>query len=100
MNWAQSRDFLNANASSQSAPGVTNISTLTGHIQVKNGIAQTNDVKAVLDIGNVGVTGTANLADETLEPASHGRAFSTGDSESRRQQCRWVHADRPGQQSG
>ena len=58
--------FLNANASSQSAPGVTNISTLTGHIQVKNGIAQTNDVKAVLDIGNVGVTGTANLADETL----------------------------------
>jgi AsmA protein len=58
--------FLNANASNQSTGGVTNISTLTGHILVRNGIAQTNDLKAVLDIGNVGVTGTANLADETL----------------------------------
>jgi AsmA protein len=58
--------FLNANAASQSPAGVTNISTMTGNIQVKNGIASTNDLKAVLDIGNVGATGTANLADQTL----------------------------------
>lgn len=58
--------FLNANAATQSPAGVTNISTMTGNILVKNGIASTNDLKAVLDIGNVGVTGTANLADQTL----------------------------------
>ncbi len=58
--------FLNPSASGQSAQGVTNISTMTGNIQVKSGIAQTNDLKAVLDIGNLGVTGTANLVDETL----------------------------------
>ena len=58
--------FLNANAGSQSTPGVTNISTMTGKILVKNGIAQTNNLQAKLDIGNVGATGTANLVDETL----------------------------------
>jgi len=58
--------FLNPSASGQSAQGVTNISTMTGNIQVKNGIAQTNDLKAVLDMGNLGVTGTANLVDQTL----------------------------------
>ncbi len=58
--------FLNANAASQSPAGVTNISTLTGNVRVRNGIAETNDLKGVLDIGNVGVTGTANLADQTL----------------------------------
>jgi hypothetical protein len=58
--------FLNPSASGQSAQGVTNISTMTGNIQVKNGIAQTNDLKAVLDMGNMGITGTANLVDQTL----------------------------------
>jgi AsmA protein len=58
--------FLNANAGSQSSTGVTDISTMTGHIQVKNGIAQTNDLQAKLDIGNVGAAGTANLVDNTL----------------------------------
>jgi AsmA protein len=58
--------FLNANAGSQSSGGATNISKLTGNIQVRNGVAQTNNLNAVLDIGNVGAAGTANLVDQTL----------------------------------
>jgi len=58
--------FLNPNAGSQSAGGVTNISKVTGNIQVRNGLAQTNNLNAVLDIGNVAAVGTANLVDETL----------------------------------
>ena len=58
--------FLNANASSQSPAGVTNISKITGKILVKNGIAETNNLEANLDIGNAGAAGTANLVDETL----------------------------------
>jgi AsmA protein len=58
--------FLNAGAASQSAAGVTNISTMTGNIQVKNGIAETNNLQAKLDIGNVVATGTANLVNQAL----------------------------------
>jgi len=58
--------FLNPNAGSQSSGGTTNISKLTGNIQVRNGVAQTNNLNAVLDIGNVGAVGTANLVDQTL----------------------------------
>lgn len=58
--------FLNANAASSSAENVTNISTMTGKITVQNGIAQTNNLQAKLDIGNVGVTGTANLVNQAL----------------------------------
>lgn len=58
--------FLNSNAGSQSTGGVTNISKVTGNIQVRNGLAQTNNLNAVLDIGNVAAVGTANLVDETL----------------------------------
>jgi AsmA protein len=58
--------FLNPNAGSQSTGGVTNISKVTGNIQVRNGLAQTNNLNAVLDIGNVAAVGTANLVDETL----------------------------------
>jgi AsmA protein len=57
--------FLNANAT-KSTPGVTNISKMTGNIVVKNGIAQTNNLQATLDLGNVGAVGTANLVDQTL----------------------------------
>src|SRR5437588_12888948 len=39
---------------------------MTGHILVKNGIAQTNDLQAQLDMGTVGAVGTADLASETL----------------------------------
>ena len=58
--------FLNANAAPQSAGDITNISTMTGHIVVKNGIAQTNNLQAKLDIGNVAAVGTANLVNEAL----------------------------------
>jgi len=57
--------FLNTNAT-QSSEGVTNISKLTGNISVKSGIAQTNNLQAKLDLGNVGAVGTASLIDETL----------------------------------
>jgi uncharacterized protein involved in outer membrane biogenesis len=58
--------FLLPAATSQSTSGVTNISKMTGNIVVKNGIAQTNDLQAQLDIGNVGIAGTANIANEAL----------------------------------
>jgi AsmA protein len=58
--------FLNPSAASQSTPDITTISKMTGNIQVKNGIAQTNNLQAQLDIGNVGAVGTANLVDERL----------------------------------
>jgi AsmA protein len=58
--------FLNANAASQSPAGVTNISKMTGKILVKNGIAETKNLEAKLDIGNAGAAGTANLVDNTL----------------------------------
>ena len=58
--------FLNANPNPQGTQGVTNILKMTGNILVKNGIAQTNDLQAQLDIGNVGAAGTSDLASETL----------------------------------
>jgi AsmA protein len=50
----------------QSDKGFTDILKMTGDILVKNGIAQTNNLQAVLDIGNVGAIGTANLASQAL----------------------------------
>jgi AsmA protein len=58
--------FLNANPASQSPAGVTNISKMAGKILVKNGIAETNNLQARLDIGNAGAVGIANLVDNTL----------------------------------
>jgi len=52
--------------SSQSTSGMTNISKMTGNIAVRDGIAETKDLQATLDIGNVGLVGTANLATEAL----------------------------------
>ena len=46
--------------------GFTNINTITGNINVKSGIAQTNNTEALLDIGNVGIAGTANLVNQAL----------------------------------
>jgi AsmA protein len=52
--------------SAQKDQGYTNISKMTGNILVKNGIAQTSDLQALLDIGSVGAVGTANLISQTL----------------------------------
>lgn len=50
----------------QSAKGYTDVSPLTGHINVKSGIAQTNDLQAKLDIGSVAAAGIINLVDNTI----------------------------------
>jgi len=52
---------------SSTGQGSTTISKMTGDIQVKNGIAQTNNLHAQLDWGNIAITGTATLADEALD---------------------------------
>jgi uncharacterized protein involved in outer membrane biogenesis len=56
--------FLKANEKDQ---GFTNISRMTGNIVVKNGIAQTNNLQALLEVGNVGAAGTANLVTQALD---------------------------------
>jgi AsmA protein len=46
--------------------GFTNISQMLGNIVVNNGIAQTNNLQALIDIGKISTTGTANLVTEAL----------------------------------
>lgn len=46
--------------------GFTNVVQLTGNFDVTNGVAQTNDLKAVIDGGTLAATGTVNLANESL----------------------------------
>jgi AsmA protein len=58
--------FLNASSTLQKDQGFTNILKMTGNVLVRNGIAQTNNLQALLDIGNVGITGTANLVSQAL----------------------------------
>jgi len=62
----QLTSLLGSGQSASKDQGYTNILKMTGAILVKNGIAQTNDLQAALDIGNVGAVGTANLASQTL----------------------------------
>jgi hypothetical protein len=59
--------------------GFTNFQKMTGNILVRNGVAQTNNLQAALDIGNVGAAGTADLATEALNlhlNAIFSKAFS------------------------
>jgi AsmA protein len=58
--------LLGSGQAAQKDQGFTNILKMTGAILVKNGIAQTNNLQALLDIGNVGAIGTADLASQTL----------------------------------
>lgn len=58
--------FLNAGSIAQTAQGITNILKMTDDIIVQNGIAQTNNLQAQLDLGTVGTAGTANLENEAL----------------------------------
>jgi len=46
--------------------GGTDIEQLTGRFVVTNGVAQTNDLRAVLNVGNVAAAGTANLGNHAL----------------------------------
>lgn len=46
--------------------GGTNIERLTGRFTITNGIARTNDLQGVLNVGNVAAAGTANLSNRAL----------------------------------
>jgi len=46
--------------------GYTAISSMSGTFNVHNGIANTNDLKAALDVGTMAATGTINLVNEAL----------------------------------
>jgi AsmA protein len=63
---AQLGGFLGKGQASSKDQGFTNILKITGNVLVKNGIAQTNNLQALLDIANVGAAGTANLASQAL----------------------------------
>ena len=54
------------NQANQADQGFTNILKMTGNIVVKDGVAQTSDLQALLDMGTLGVTGTADLATQAL----------------------------------
>lgn len=58
--------FLPSAQSLQQDKGFTNILKMTGNILVKNGVAQTNNLQALLDIANVGMSGTADLVSQQL----------------------------------
>ena len=46
--------------------GFTNLVQLTGNFDVKNGVAQTNNLKAVIEGGTLAARGLVNLADQSL----------------------------------
>ncbi len=49
-----------------SPKGYTAISQMSGTFNITNGVAQTNDLKAALDIGTMAATGTMNLVNQGL----------------------------------
>lgn len=49
------------------ANGATNVSQLSGTFDIKNGLATTNDLKAVTDAGTVAATGSASLVNQGLD---------------------------------
>jgi uncharacterized protein involved in outer membrane biogenesis len=61
--FAKIADFKNG---SQADKGYTDISKVTGDILIKSGVAQTNNLQALLNLGTINCTGTANLADQGL----------------------------------
>jgi len=46
--------------------GGTDMKHLTGRVVVTNGVAQTNDLRAILSVGNIAAAGTANLVSHAL----------------------------------
>ena len=58
--------FLNSAQSLQKDQGFTNILKMTGNLVMRNGMAQTNNLQALLDMANVGITGNANLLSQAL----------------------------------
>ena len=75
----QLASLLGSLPAGQKDQGFTNIVKMTGNILVKNGIAQTNNLQAALDIANVGAVGTADLTSQALNlqlSAVFSKAFS------------------------
>src|SRR5882724_4666561 len=58
--------FLNSAQSLQKDQGYTNIRKMTGNVVVRNGVAQTNDRQAFLDVANDGMTSDANRVNQAL----------------------------------
>jgi len=50
----------------QADRGYTNIAQLSGNFDVRNGLAQTSNLKAQIDGGTLGAVGAVNLADQSL----------------------------------
>src|SRR5664279_4579995 len=46
--------------------GYTTVSSMSGSFDVRSGVANTNDLKAALDVGNMAATGSMNLVTEAL----------------------------------
>ena len=46
--------------------GYTAISSMSGSFNLRNGVAQTNDLKAALDVGTMAANGSANLVNQGL----------------------------------
>jgi uncharacterized protein involved in outer membrane biogenesis len=58
--------FLGSSAVPSAPRGFTNMAQLSGNFDVKNGVAQTNNLKAVIDGGTMAAAGLINLADQSL----------------------------------
>jgi len=52
---------------SKAGQGATNVSSLTGDFNLKNGVASTDNLKAMTDAGTIAATGTASLVDQQLD---------------------------------
>jgi uncharacterized protein involved in outer membrane biogenesis len=46
--------------------GFTKITQASGDVEIRNGVAQTNNMKAVIEGGTLSATGSANLVDESI----------------------------------
>lgn len=57
--------FLSGTPAASSQP-VTNLLKLTGTFNVQNGVAQTNNLQALIDGGSLGATGAVNLVNNAL----------------------------------
>ena len=62
---SQVAKFIGSGAQ-QSDRGFTDLVQLTGNFDVHNGVAQTNNLKALIDGGTLGGVGSVNLADQGL----------------------------------
>jgi hypothetical protein len=58
--------FLGSSGIPNVSRGFTNVAQLSGNFDVKNGVAQTNNLKATIDGGTMAAAGLINLADQTM----------------------------------